>query len=236
MRSALVVSGVALAVIGAVSPALARERLAVLISVEGDRELADNLCEVVIAKLSSAAEHELVGQAELSERLLELRAFADGGLPKCVEEPGCLAGVGVVADAKLAVIGRVERHDQRFFVEFSLVEIETGFRRAIVSESSADDTAHLIATVQDGVALLFDEGSERAKPPTREALAGLPVSQPVERGLSSDLKTSTAGALAAAGATLSLAAALVTGKIARKRLFLAAATFGVAAGIAYFWR
>lgn len=235
MRPSLVVSGVAVAVMGLLRPALARERLAVLVSVEGDRELADNLSEVVISKLSSASKYELVGQRELSQRLLELDAFARGGLARCVEEPRCLAGIGSVADAKLAVIGRVEKLEARFWLEFSLVEIESGFRRAVVSESSADDTAHLIATVQDGVAFLFEEGTERAKPPTAEVLAGLSVPQPVDRGLNWDLKTSTVVALAAAGATLALAA-LFTGAVARKRLLLFAATLAVAAGVAYLWR
>jgi TolB-like protein len=210
MRPALVVSGVALAVIGAVLPALARERLAVLISVEGDRELADNLSEVVIAKLSSSSEHELVGQRELSERLLELDVFAHGGLVECVEEPRCLAGVGTVAGAKLAVIGRIERKGRRFSLEFRLVEMETGFRRAVVSKTSGEDTAQLIATVEEGVIVLFDDRPlGRANPLIAHAALG--------------------------AALVALSAAAVV-RVARKRLLLTAAMFGVAAGIAYLWR
>lgn len=56
-------------VLGAAGLAEARERLAVLIVVDGDPVLADNLTEVVISKVAEGRDRELVGLRELRGRL-----------------------------------------------------------------------------------------------------------------------------------------------------------------------
>ena len=239
MRPTLVVPWVALAVIVALHSALARERLAVLVSVAGDPELADNLSEVVISKLSSSSSYELVGQRELNERLLGLEAFARGGLPAWVEEPQCLSGAGAAANAKLAVIGLFEKRERRFSMELLLVETQSGFRRAVVSQTSAENTEQLIASVEQGVGLLFDE-SAHAKPPSAERRPVLELVKPVESRVTGDRPTNAVIAYVAFGAALvALSGAVTTrakGRRAGKLLLFAAATLGVAAVVVYFWR
>jgi hypothetical protein len=219
MRPRVAVPLVALAVIGFLHPALARERLVVVVSVRDDQELADNLSEVVIARLSSSTHHELVGQRELGERLLELDAFSRGGARACVGEPRCVAGIGALAKAELAVMGSVDRRKGRFSIELSLVETRTGLRRGVVLET---DDALLLTTLEEGVDRLFPRASAQSD------------------GVSSmlDAPTNPLFAYAAAGlALLTLSAALLTKvTVARKRLFVGAAVFTVGAVVAYFSR
>lgn len=261
MRTGIAIPLLGLAVFGIPWQALARERLAVLVSVEGERELADNLGEIVIAKLASSSSHELVGQRELSDRLLELDAFARGGVRACVEEPRCLAGVGAAAKAKRAVMGSIKKHERRFSIELSLVDTQTGVRREVVLETATNDIAELIATVEDGTERLFAPVPPGAAPfdaKAAEITVGARQREPrAERGVPVAILIAYA---AAGAALLTFSAAIATNAIGRrarkgageklevdgepyirvavvrKRLMMAACAFGAVAGVAYFWR
>jgi hypothetical protein len=259
MRTGVAVPLLGLAVLGIPRHAYARERLAVLISVEGEQELADNLSEVVIAELSTSS-RELVGQRELSDRLLWLDAYARGGVRACVEEPGCLAGVGAAANAKLVVVGAISKHERRFSIELSVVDTQTGARREVGLETATNDTAELIAAVQDGAERLF-----ATVPPDAARLEAKSAAEIIvgDRQLETqrDVPATMFVAYAAAGAALlTFSAAIATNAlgraaprgageklevdgepfihvgVARKRLMMAACAFGVIAGVAYLWR
>jgi hypothetical protein len=155
-------------VIGLARPAVARERLAVLIAVEDDPVLADNLTEVVISALAERRDRDLVGLRELRGRLPE-SVGREGGLAACLAEAGCLAELGAAAQADLAVIGTVGRAGGALGLDLALADVRTARRTGRFARAALPDLPALIAALHDGLDQLFPRA-----PSVRADVAGAP--------------------------------------------------------------
>jgi hypothetical protein len=151
---------VLLAAAGAARPAVARERLAVLIAVAGDRALADDLTEVAISIVAERSDRELVGTRELRGRLAGV--VPDGGLADCVARPACLAQVGAVAGADQAVIGTLRRDGGAYALTLSLTDMRTGESAAHHARAAPTDLPGLVAALRDGLRDLFERAAAPA--------------------------------------------------------------------------
>jgi hypothetical protein len=138
--------------------AAARERLAVIVVVDHDARLADNLTEVIIAKVAEKPGYELVGTSELRARLV--RVVKGGDLGECLSRPDCLSEVGIAAGVTRAVVGNVHRESQTFELSLALTDTKSAAQEAEVSRSVSLDVAALIAAVQWGVDELFEHVHE----------------------------------------------------------------------------
>jgi hypothetical protein len=137
------------------SRALARERIAVLIfPVQGhDTALADNLGEVAIARLAEMSAYEIVGTRELRRRLALAGA---GDLPlDCMNQPACLARVGVMVGVRRLISGQVRSEGPRFLVALAISDIETGKVERNFFRAVDGDLESLIHAIQDGMDNLF---------------------------------------------------------------------------------
>jgi hypothetical protein len=131
------------------APAQARERLAVLIAVDGDPGLADNLTEVVISRLAQARDRELVGLRELRGRLAGI--LNGDSLDACLARPTCLAGVGTAAGAGRAVVGSLRRGEHAFAVRLAMLDFRTGAARAEVIRTLPAEMSPLIFGMRQAV-------------------------------------------------------------------------------------
>jgi hypothetical protein len=159
-----------LAAAGAPRPAAARERMAVLIAVPGDRALADDLTEVAISIVAERSDRELVGMRELRGRLAGV--VPDGGLADCVASVACLAQVGAVAGAQQAVVGTLRPDGGAYALSLSLTDMRTGESTARRSRAAPVDLPGLVAALRDGLRDLFEAGAAPA------AAAEPPAPQP----------------------------------------------------------
>src|SRR5260370_21979566 len=104
---ALPVLGV-VTIVALASPAQAtRPKMAALIVKTGnvDEELADNLTEVLIARLARRGDHEIAGKEELKSKLgVDDRASGD-----CMSSPECLGPVGTELRVPRMVVGQLGR-------------------------------------------------------------------------------------------------------------------------------
>jgi hypothetical protein len=167
----LVVAFLFLWTFGSGSPALARERLAVLIVVEGDPAMADNLTEVVIAKLAEGRDRELVGLRELRGRLGEI--LKGGSIDACLVRPGCLSEVGTAAGTARAVIGKLRREGHEFSLVLMTTNTQTGTAQAEVTRKLPDQMGELISGIRAALDDLFGEkgaSTSRATPPNLSAV------------------------------------------------------------------
>src|SRR4051812_15774052 len=137
----------------ATTPAMARERLAVLMVAEAEPALADDLTEVAIAALAERRDRELVGTRELRGRLAGVSP--EGGLGACLDRPDCLARVGAAANADRAVIGRVRASGDGHQLDLALTEMRTAEILARVTTTVPAGMDPLIAAVRAGVNQLF---------------------------------------------------------------------------------
>lgn len=135
-----------------------RERVAVLIlpSVADQTGLADNLTEVAISRLAERR-LELVGSRELR------RFLAAGDDPHvgllCINQPACLARLGVALGVKEAVIGSVRSRGTHFLLTVSLISVDSAKVEAVFFRDVDDGLDALIRATQESIGDLF-----RAKP------------------------------------------------------------------------
>jgi hypothetical protein len=135
------------AVFFAAQAAEARERLFVYIAASGERELAENLSELTIAKLAESGEFELVGANELELGARDVLALQKQGLGACVEVPACLAEVSARARVRRAILGRVLRVGSDYELALALVRTESSeIERRSSREGAADVAALIVAT------------------------------------------------------------------------------------------
>lgn len=138
-----------------IRPAWARERIAVLILpfAEADRTLADNLTELVIARVAERADYELVGTRELRRRLA-LNGNVDFPVA-CFDDVACRGRIGTLAGVRRLVSGSVRPEATGFLLALSLNDLQSGkversFFRAV--DGGVDD---LIRVVPEAVSELF---------------------------------------------------------------------------------
>jgi hypothetical protein len=213
-RSLLGVAFVVLA--SGAARASTQERTAVLIVVADDTGLTDNLTDVAISALASLQRQEFVGSRELRTR-------SSTDLSVCVHELQCLFDLCRMAGARRAIVGIVDRHDDRAVVTVSLADLKQAKQDAVVSTQTSSSVDDLIAAVQE-IAPTVLERLESMGPESADATAkhvtivqsapppGNLVAAPAQRH--ERLKRSL-GYSSAALAMIALSAAAVTGSMAR---------------------
>jgi hypothetical protein len=179
MRFPLAPIAVAVAALVAAVPAHAqapRPKIAALIlkSSGADEELADNLSEVLIARLARRADHEIAGKEELKTKLgVNERAAAD-----CIENLSCLGRAGTELGVTQLVVGTLGQRGTDYLYNLSLIDITTGRVENRVFELVAGGKVEtLIAAVQGTADKLFqpriEPGAVRVVSETRGALVYL---------------------------------------------------------------
>jgi hypothetical protein len=217
--------------LAAAPPAVARERLAVLIVVDGDPGLSDNLTELAIATLAERRDRELVGLRELRESLAVI--VPPDGLGSCMAQPACVARILVAAGVTEAVIGQVRPATDRYNVHLALTRSGALAPVADRTKEVPREGAALIAAVREGTVELLaqmDADARAVAPPPALALpispvaasAGHPTPTLVELDPHADNETVRRrnhrwqlylGFGAGALAVVSLSAAVVTGSM-----------------------
>jgi hypothetical protein len=141
--------------------ATARERLAVIVVVEGNPALADNLTEIAIAALAERRDRELVGLREIRDSLAGILPV--DGLVACLGRPDCLAHVVAAAGATEAVIADIRMDPHRYIVRLSLIDTRAQDNGANVSMTVPQDQTSLISAVRRGVSNLLEQREAEAR-------------------------------------------------------------------------
>jgi hypothetical protein len=161
-----------------VAPAPSRVKLAALILKTGDvdQDLADNLTEVLIARLAErplpgVGAVTLVGKEQLRARMGsdERRALA------CLEDMGCLGPVGVELGVTRVVVGTLGRRGDDYLYNLSLVDIASGKVESRVFQLVAGKVDALIEAVQATADRLFLPKVEPGSVRVVSAVAGAMV-------------------------------------------------------------
>jgi hypothetical protein len=134
--------GLAFTLLSSAAQAAAQERTAVLIMVPGDTELSDNLTDVAISALASLRRQEFVGSREL-------RARASKDLAICVADQECIFELCGLAGAGRAVVGSIDRHDDRAVLTVSVGDPKQAKHDAVVSRETSFSVDDLILAVQN---------------------------------------------------------------------------------------
>jgi hypothetical protein len=173
---ALSLLGVVMIVATAAPAQATRPKMAALIVKTGnvDEELADNLTEVLIARLARRGDHEIAGKEELKTKLgVDDRAAGD-----CMSSPECLGRVGTELGVTRMVVGQLGRRGDDYIYNLNLIDIGTGKVENRVFEMVAGGKVNnLIAAVQSTVDKLFEPkvepGGVRVTSETRGAMVYL---------------------------------------------------------------
>ena len=152
---ALSLLGVVMIVATAAPAQATRPKMAALIVKTGnvDEELADNLTEVLIARLARRGDHEIAGKEELKTKLgVDDRAAGD-----CMSSPECLGRVGTELGVTRMVVGQLGRRGDDYIYNLNLIDIGTGKVENRVFEMVAGGKVNnLIAAVQSTADKLFE--------------------------------------------------------------------------------
>jgi hypothetical protein len=167
-------------VMATVVSAAPKPKLAALILRSGgiDQELADNLTEVLIARLARRGDHEIAGKEELKNKL----GVDDQAAAECMQNLGCLGRAGTELGVTRVVVGTLGRRGSDYLYNLSLIDITTGhvdnrvFELVAVS-GTVDAVSTLIAAVQATADKLFEPkvepGGVRVTSETRGAVVYL---------------------------------------------------------------
>jgi hypothetical protein len=153
-----------------------RPKLAALILKSGDvdEELADNLTEVLIARLARRSDHEIAGKEELKTKL----GVDDRAAAECMQNLGCLGRVGTELGVTRMVVGTLGRRGSDYLYNLNLIDISTGRVENRVFEMVAGGKVNaVIAAVQSTADRLFqpkvEPGAVRVASETPSALVYL---------------------------------------------------------------
>src|SRR3954469_3980087 len=142
--------------------AVAAEKQAVLVlaTVEKDAELADNLTELIIARVAQRGGTDIAGKEEFRARLgveNERRAQA------CLDDIACLGRAAVSLGVRRIVAGSVGARGKQFLFNLNLDNVETGKVENRVFRLVAGGVEDLIRAVQEGTDELFRPRIEPGK-------------------------------------------------------------------------
>jgi hypothetical protein len=173
---ALCTVGMVMALASTTQARTTRPKLAALIIKAGnvDDELADNLTEVLIARLARRGDHEIAGKEELKSKL----GVDDKAAGECISSPECLGRVGTELGVTRMVVGQLGRRGDDYIYNLNLVDIGTGKVENRVFEMVAGGkVSNLIAAVQSTADKLFqpkiEPGGVRVTSETRGAMVYL---------------------------------------------------------------
>ena len=157
------------------SRALAAEKQAVLVlgTVEKDAELADNLTELIIARIAQRGGTEIAGKEEFRARLgveNERRAQA------CLDDIACLGRAAVSLGVRRIVAGSIGTRGKQYLFNLNLDNVETGKVENRVFRLVEGGLEDLIHAVQEGTDELFRPRIEPGKIQVASAPAGARVS------------------------------------------------------------
>jgi len=164
-----------------------RAKLAVLIlgASPGDGELAENVTELLIARIAERGGSDLIGTPEVRRRAASLAAAV--GPAGCADERSCLARAAVALGASRALVGSVGRSGQRFLLDVAVVDLTDG-RRAARAERVIDaEPGALVKAVREVAAVLLAPPAEpgvssRAAAEARRLALDLPSQTPPDPG------------------------------------------------------
>ena len=150
-----------------------KPKLAALILKSGsvDEELADNLTEVLIARIARRGEHEIAGKEELKSKL----GVDDRAAAECMQNLGCLGRAGTELGVTRMVVGTLGKRGDDYLYNLTLIDISTGQVENRVFELVAGGKIDpLIAAVQSTADKLFlpkvEPGGVRVTSETRGAM------------------------------------------------------------------
>ncbi len=174
MRYCVLVLAVAMG--SAPAHAESKPKIAALVLKTGnvDEELADNLTEVLIARLASRGDHEISGKEELKAKLgVDERAAAD-----CMQNLSCLGRAGTELGVTRMVVGTLGRRGTDYLYNLSLIDLASGKVENRVFEMVAGATVNtLINAVASTADRLFqpkvEPGSIRVVSEVRGAMVYL---------------------------------------------------------------
>jgi hypothetical protein len=142
--------------------ALASEKIAVLVlaTADKDRDLADNLTEVIIAYAAQHGGFEIAGKEEFRARLgveSEQRAQA------CLDDISCLGRAGVSLGVRRIVAGSVGTRGNKVLFNLNLDNVQDGKVESRVFRLVEGGVETLIKAVQDAASELFRPRVEPGK-------------------------------------------------------------------------
>lgn len=143
-------------------PALAAEKLAVLVlgTSEKDAELADNVTEVIIARVAQRGGVEIAGKEEFRARL---GVESDRRAQVCLDDIGCIGRAAVSLGVRRIVAGSVGTRGKQYLFNLNLNDVETGKIDARVFRLVEGGVEDLIRAVQEGSDELFKPRVEPGK-------------------------------------------------------------------------
>ena len=156
-------------------PARAGEKIAVLVlaAADKDRDLADNLTEVIIAYAAQHGGFEIAGKEEFRARLgveSEQRAQA------CLDDTSCLGRAGVSLGVRRIVAGSVGTRGKQVLFNLNLDNVQDGKVESRVFRLVDGGVETLIKAVQDAASELFRPRVEPGKIQVASDPAGARVS------------------------------------------------------------
>jgi hypothetical protein len=151
------------------------EKQAVLVlgTIEKDAELADNLTELIIARIAQRGGTEIAGKEEFRARLgveNERRAQA------CLDDIACLGRAAVSLGVRRIVAGSIGTRGKQYLFNLNLDNVETGKVENRVFRLVEGGVEDLIHAVQEGTDELFRPRVEPGKIQVASAPAGARVS------------------------------------------------------------
>jgi hypothetical protein len=154
-------SGLA-ALAGAPAPALAAEKVAVLVlgAADRDAELADNVTEVIISRVAQHGGFEIAGKEEFRARL---GVESDQRAQVCLDDTACLGRAAVSLGVRRIVAGNIGTRGKQYLFSLNLHNVETGKIDARVFRLVEGGVEDLIRAVQEGNDELFKPRVEPGK-------------------------------------------------------------------------
>jgi hypothetical protein len=165
----------ALAIAGVALPALAAEKVAVLVlgTAERDAELADNVTEVIISRVAQQGGFEIAGKEEFRARV---GVEGDRRAQVCLDDTACLGRAAVSMGVRRIVAGNVGTRGKQYLFNLMLNNVETGKIDARVFRLVEGGVEDLIRAVQEATDELFKPRIEPGKIQVETEPAGARVS------------------------------------------------------------
>lgn len=140
----------------------AAEKLAVMVlaTSEKDSELADNLSEVIIARIAQYGGFEIAGKEEFRTRV---GVESEQRTQACLDDISCLGRAAVSLGVRRIVAGNVGTRGKQFLFNLNLDNVETGRVEARVFRLVEGGIEDLIGAVQEANDQLFKPRVEPGK-------------------------------------------------------------------------
>jgi hypothetical protein len=130
------------------------QKIAVLIvgATPADAEVADNLTEVVIARVAQTRGVQIAGTAEFRKRL---GIQSENRARLCLEDAACIATIAVSLGVTKIVSGSVAARDNQFLFSLILRDMNTGEIEKRIFRLVDGDVDELVAAAQQATSELF---------------------------------------------------------------------------------